>query len=176
MTAHVLDEYQDQCAKAGMNDFLPKPVEYAALAEAIAEVTVELTDIENCAIGKNPLKGKPLPTLDREGTLRLLGGDQDLLNEVIDIFLQETAPVFEKLKISVACGDCKSAFVKAHTLKGGCLRIGALFCADLAGELEYLAKKGDLTALKSQFVPFESEFDRMIALLKWGDTNGVYTE
>jgi len=176
MTAHVLEEYQEQCERAGMNGFLPKPVEPKALAKVIAQVTSRPREEQGWkpSFVEKPSNGA-VEILDREKALQMLGGDNMLLREVLEIFLQETPPVVEGLQAAVAAGDCRMAFVKAHTLKGSCARIGALACVELAGSMQKSAERDNVVLLKSQLESFNEGFSQLITLLEQEEANGIHT-
>lgn len=168
MTAHVLDEYRQQCFDAGMNGFLTKPVEFEALAREIASaMSIEVKGSKEK--DHQAEQTGTLPVLDREAALRLFGGDRELMEKVNEIFVQETPPIMEELKTYVLRNDCQAARIAGHTVKGGCARIGAKRCEQLAARLEKAAGQEDLETVRSSCQELEVEFDRLLNLLKQGE-------
>ena len=128
MTAHVLEEYRQKSLEAGMNDFLPKPVDISNL-KAVLE--------------KNRLKGstatQPLPVLDEEGALQLFARNETLLKKIYDIFLTETPALVEAVEQALQAKDTEAVRFSAHTLKGACARICAMASRQAFERLEKAA-------------------------------------
>jgi HPt (histidine-containing phosphotransfer) domain-containing protein len=76
-------------------------------------------------------------------SLRDLSG-ADLLNQLIDVFLEETPKLLEAMHVSVASGDVDTFRRSAHSLKSNADTFGATELAVLARELELMGRHGDL--------------------------------
>jgi len=80
----------------------------------------------------------PTPILNRKIALEFLDGDTELLDEMLDLFQDETPRVLSDLKQSVSSQDWDDACRHAHTLKGMAGQIGALRMQSSALDLETL--------------------------------------
>src|ERR1700722_11675044 len=80
---------------------------------------------------------------DRAGTLQRIGGDAELLQELIGMFLDDNRQSLEALRGSLAHGDAAAFKRQAHTLLGAAGFFGAQAAADLAGQLETRGRSGD---------------------------------
>jgi HPt (histidine-containing phosphotransfer) domain-containing protein len=69
-------------------------------------------------------------------------GDDDLLGELIDLFLQDTPARLASIRKAIACQDWAALMAAAHSLKGSCGSLGALHMADLCGRLERHGRDG----------------------------------
>jgi HPt (histidine-containing phosphotransfer) domain-containing protein len=81
-----------------------------------------------------------MDVLDHE-TLRSLrelqeDGDDDLLGELIDLFLADAPTRIEAIRDAVTRQDWVALTATAHSLKGSCGSLGALPLAELCGRLE----------------------------------------
>ncbi|MBF0528864.1 MAG: response regulator [Deltaproteobacteria bacterium] len=171
MTAHVLEEYRRQSAEAGMNDFLAKPVEIETLAAVIDRNRRQSRLAPDPAVYSPPRQTDTV-LLDRPTTRRRFGGNERLIEQVYDIFSQETPVVLTRLKSAVADEDRQGIYFAAHTLKGACARIDALTCRDLAAELETGAKEWPQAELREWTDRFETEFQRVLDSLHGGMVDG----
>jgi len=134
MTAHVLDEYRSRTKAAGMNEFIPKPIEYKEL----------LTILNKYAPPgeANPPEPFACP-IDREKALAGLGGNAQLLDKIHAIFLSETPDLMTALLSSLQSEDKESIALAAHTLKGAGARIYADLATEAADRLEQIARTTD---------------------------------
>ena len=87
-----------------------------------------------------------MSVLDRNAlaALRSLqdGGDDDLLGELIDLFLQDAPARLGAMRDAIAREDWAELTASAHSLKGSCGSLGALSMADLCGRLERYGRTG----------------------------------
>ncbi len=72
-----------------------------------------------------------------------LGGDEELLSEVVSLFIEEVPDILSRLKDAIDNGDWDGASKLAHTLKGSSSNVGAQGFASLALKLENDSKNGD---------------------------------
>jgi HPt (histidine-containing phosphotransfer) domain-containing protein len=75
----------------------------------------------------------------------ITGGDPDLKEELIGIFLEDTAQRLASLGQAVDAGDAKAVREAAHTIKGSSGNMGATGMQHVAEHLERMAKEGDLS-------------------------------
>lgn len=69
-------------------------------------------------------------------------GDDDLLGELIDLFLQDAPARLASIRQAVALEDWTAVMAAAHSLRGSCGSLGALHMADLCGRLERYGRNG----------------------------------
>jgi HPt (histidine-containing phosphotransfer) domain-containing protein len=95
--------------------------------------------------------------LDLQGTLENLGGDPELLHELVDFFLEMAPQQVEDLATVVAAGDVAQVDLHAHSLKGGAANVGAVRVSAAARELEMLAKSGSLEGAAAMLTRVQEE-------------------
>ncbi|HEY0320639.1 MAG TPA: response regulator [Pyrinomonadaceae bacterium] len=140
MTASALPEDRARCLNVGMDDYLTKPLhrhELSAVLERWLHVGRPLTEpvVVNRSASASIEPGPLEPEALRE--LRHLGGtNQSFLNELIDLFLQESPERLERLSEAAAKKDVNALHHIAHTQRGACLNFGAQRMAMLCEELE----------------------------------------
>lgn len=142
LTAHALDEYREKCINAGMNAFLTKPVDAAALAMALRR-HCGVTAGETPSDPKPPADNSASPPLHRAAALDRCGGDEALLLEIQTIFAREFPGILKQLEQAAREMDLSTLRFTAHNLKSASDRIGALSARDKAAALEQMAKAGE---------------------------------
>ena len=78
-------------------------------------------------------------------TLAQLGGNAELLQQLIDAFRQECPPLVQKIQAAVQSRDTEALRRAAHSLKGCASCFGKLDVAQTAQELEELSRTATLT-------------------------------
>ncbi|MGZ8095778.1 MAG: response regulator [Methylosarcina sp.] len=144
LTAHASVGEREKCLAAGMDDFLSKPIAKAELAKMLARWLSEpssprIIPIAEKAAADNTTTG----CWDEAAALKRLDEDQELLNDMIDLFLTETPARLLELEDALARDDLAALADAAHAVKG----MAGHFCAEpleaAASSLERHARQGD---------------------------------
>ena len=102
-----------------------------------------------------------LRQLDESLALSRVGGDVELLIEVIDLFLDDYPSTLEKIKSAVASGDANALEQHAHSLKGSVSTFGAGRAFEAAFELEKRGRAGDLTGAQEGLLRLEQALESL---------------
>lgn len=169
MTAHALEGEREKCLKAGMDDFLSKPVQPQDLAELIATrlANPEDADTQTKTIVAEPAASdKPLKILDLQVLANMFRGDQQLCQTILGIFLKNTPPTLKQLRDAIAVEDSKKAQFLAHKLAGGAVTLGAESFMRSAREIEgahnTTAKPQLLAKLEADFEVLQGEINKLL--------------
>lgn len=155
MTGNAFEKDRDRCFKAGMDDFISKPVEPDVLARKIHNhlirevVMVRSTEPEPQDIEPKPEISIQNLIFDRAQLLERFGNDEELAGIILDAFLQEAPGLVEELKALVPGEDHESIRACAHALKGSAANVNAEQLTDTAFTLEKLAGQGDISSASS---------------------------
>lgn len=98
------------------------------------------TEIKQCSVEEQ------LHRLDESVALSRVGGDVELLREVVGLFLDDYPHSLEMIREAVARGDQSSLERHAHSLKGSVSTFGAQEAFEAAQELEKQGRTGDLAS------------------------------
>jgi two-component system, sensor histidine kinase and response regulator len=85
-----------------------------------------------------------LHQLEESVALSRVGGDMELLREVVGLFLDDYPQSLDMIRDAVARGDQSSLERHAHSLKGSVSTFGAQEAFDAAQALEKQGRTGDL--------------------------------
>ena len=152
MTAHAMEGDRERCMRAGMDDYLAKPLRSEDL-DAVLERWVEPDQRAD--------DGGPLLDVGRVRGLRT--EFPDMADELLRVFSRTTPPLLGELRTAVERGDDEARRRLAHKLKGSSETVGALRMAALLKQLEAGVDGGVATvsALESAYVATCDELPRV---------------
>ena len=165
LTADAITGDRDKCLRAGMNDYLAKPVEPRQLADLLEKWRIPPTGAE-VRPPADPSPAKPEAVFNQEELLTRLMGDKDLAHKVIAGFLNDVPRQLGALKSRLDAGDAQGARLQAHTLKGAAATVSAEALRALCGEAQEAAAAGDLSRAWVLLPRLEEQFERLKATLK----------
>jgi CheY-like chemotaxis protein len=143
MTANAMKEDKERAINVGMDAYVPKPINVQTLlteislffpTESIAFVELkEPDDVMIC---------------NWKAALARLGGETEILEMLVNLFLEEQSSYLNNIKNALAEKDAQRLYRELHTLRGVCATIGA-------ERLEKMIKISELAATQNDFVGCE---------------------
>ncbi len=103
-----------------------------------------------------------LPAPDRDAwnkaeTIENLGGDEELLRELVEIFVDQSPKLLNKLRDAISSFDAEGVMRAAHSIKGELSCLGAAAAAETAQELETMGSKKEMAGASEMFTSLERE-------------------
>lgn len=92
-------------------------------------------------------------------------GDEDLVNEVLDLFRKESAALLGDVRAAVVASESLAVKRTAHRLKGALVSLGAAPSVAAARELERLGTEGTKAKFDAAYQELESEMGRLMQVL-----------
>ena len=142
LTAHAMKGDQDRCRDAGFDGYLSKPVRSADLDNALAAIG---------SGGTGPVPVTHLGGFDREFALEQAGGDECLLQELIQLLLDRAPGQLQRVRDAINHGDCQATARAAHLLKGSVSHFLNPEALGPLHELECSSKAGRMDDALEQF-------------------------
>ena len=103
--------------------------------------------------------------LDRASLLERVEGDQDLLAEMIQLFLTDAPQLLDTMRNALQRGDMPLLERSAHSMKGAAGNMSAQVTVGAALHLEQSAKKGDSQSSKVNLEALESAVGNLLPIL-----------
>jgi HPt (histidine-containing phosphotransfer) domain-containing protein len=106
------------------------------------------------------------PIFDKQVALTRVGGDEELLRELIEVFLGDCPKWLSDLRKAAAAGSAVDLRRAAHTIKGAVGYFGADDASLAADRLQELGRAGDVAAAVAVVTDLEHSLERLTAALK----------
>ena len=166
MTAHALKGDREKCLEAGMDDYLSKPARLAEIEQALNHAVTRGASQDTTPDLHSKLSTRERAVWDRAAALDRLGGDESLLDELVELFFNDYPVLAKRLTDALARGDLASLREPAHTLKGSLGAIGLPATAGLAQEIESASRVEDATTAVSLIDRFMAEIEALQDIMR----------
>ena len=162
MTAHAMKGDRERCLAAGMDGYVTKPVQAGDLYQALATFAPSRAASSNIGNGTNAEVESPRGTvhafvLDRSALLARVGGREDRLRRIIQVFLEESSRLMTDLREAMESGDGPRVKSAAHSLQGAAGIFGIPGVVEAARMLESMGQAGALNEAPEAFGRLEEE-------------------
>jgi PAS domain S-box-containing protein len=153
MTAHALTGDREKCLKAGMDDYIAKPIEPQTLLEMLSfwvksngkvskvkqekriepeEPSVQKEDDEHQTAATGPV--------DMTSAMRRFADDRDFYKEMVNEFLSYLPDYLGKLEEAASTGNPEEIEKQGHTIKSAAGNLSAIRVQSLAFTIEQLGR------------------------------------
>lgn len=149
MTARVMEGDREECLRSGMDGYIPKPVRFSDIQET-------LSDLRRSSSTPRPAKSEADPApWSKSQALDRVGGDEELLQELCQIFISEYPKLLEKVREAIVAGNAEGVQRAAHSLKGEVSYLGAPNATETARLLEDMGRAKDLSRAPETLISLE---------------------
>jgi two-component system sensor histidine kinase/response regulator len=187
MSASVLSQEREQCRKAGMDEFLPKPFRKSdvqrlldrLLGQRARWTTEEAPEAAPGATGPaaaGPASPHPpvaagqaakaAEVFEPAQALAACLGDRQALDRLLAAFLSALAAQLPAIRRAAASGDARQVCQEAHAIKGAALNLHAKELAERAAEMEAAGRGGDLEVISAMLSGLEEAARRFRSVVK----------
>jgi PAS domain S-box-containing protein len=162
MTAQAAESDRLRCLNSGMDAYISKPVNVPELMKIIDCVVPGGKSMHaNISSSEESSVETQLQQLDESLALSRVGGDAELLKEVVELFLDDYPSTFEKIRNAVASRDATALEHHAHSLKGSVSTFGANRAFEAAFALEKQGRSGDLSGVQDGLSQLEQALEAL---------------
>jgi two-component system sensor histidine kinase/response regulator len=138
MTARAMKGDRERCLESGMDEYLSKPIQGKRVMDVIRRAVSALPAAPEA------------PAFDA-AALELVGGDEEVLQQVRVLCMDEIPRLLDAIEQALAAGQAEAVLAAAHTLRGMCLVFGASHVVTIAERIEELASVRDVTTAAIEF-------------------------
>ena len=125
MTANALEGESEKCIAAGMNDYISKPINVGELQKLLNRLQ---SSAQNPEVSANTNQNFSVDLISPPVNIEQLDeasiGDEDLRQELIEIYLRQMSESLEKLRTAVKTNSLDEIKRLAHTLVSGSATCG----------------------------------------------------
>ncbi|HHB12826.1 MAG TPA: response regulator, partial [Chromatiales bacterium] len=174
LSADATVESREACRRAGVQQYLTKPVDAGVLLETVARMgagqrprptpqDTRRTPEARAEVDSGPVHDLDVAKLDQ---LASIGGDPSFMRELITGFVQDARAVLETLSRYIAAREYGQMRNTVHALKGSAAELGATLVVQACRELEAL-KPFDMGTERPrvQYDRILEAFERSVTLL-----------
>jgi len=169
LSADVTSEAMKECADAGIDAFLPKPVEARRLLDTIASLVAKRTSAP--AVAGDDAEGAPAvinPAALAE--LELISSGNTFMPELINGFIQDGEALLRQMEAAIAAGQYDTLKDLVHAMKGSALTLGAdqlcRTCVGITGQATSELEAGGTRVLKVVREHFQQASTSLLEYLK----------
>jgi CheY-like chemotaxis protein len=167
VTANAMDADKAACLAAGMDGYVPKPID---LEEVVGAILGQTRHTRTARFNPVVIHAAPL-TIEIEAALQRIGNNRPLFATIAGRFIETSGSLIDELHAFLKAGALSEAAKTLHRLKGTAGTVGNVPLAQMASRLETALNRtgrlpdpdNDLAGLESLLAAGNGELERFLA-------------
>jgi two-component system sensor histidine kinase/response regulator len=173
MTAHAMKGDRERCLEAGMDGYISKPINRHELVTLVEGASPRATADDTAGAETAPAPAGTPVSWSPDVMVERLGGDEDLVRQLVSLFLAEYPRMIATIRESVASGSADAIRRAAHAFKGSVSNFTDQAPMTTAFELEVMGKENRLDQVAAVFARLEGEVESLAKQLRAFEAGGV---
>ena len=172
MTAHAMKGDRERCIKAGMDDYIAKPIDPKVLFdiikkwlkpkvegdEVVHSNTAPKGDIQ---IELQQKAGEEDSPVDMKKAMSRVGNDMSFYKEMVNEFINYIPEKLNLISNGIKTGDFDAVQKNAHNIKGAAGNLSAVRLHSLSLELENRGREKDISGAEDLVAELKREMERL---------------
>ncbi|MBN1904862.1 MAG: response regulator, partial [Deltaproteobacteria bacterium] len=165
LTGHALDGDMEKFIKAGLDDYLSKPVKPQELADMIDKWLSKQEPVQDKEVTAVNMDTED-DVFDLSVLMSNFSEEKSLINNILNDFCEYLPDKLSALKDACAKNDSHLVKHEAHALKGSSGNIGAIALQKIARQIENWAKSGDITGIDTLITQLDEQSEILLTAIK----------
>lgn len=170
MTAHAMTGDRERCIKAGIDDYIAKPIEPEELFDIIKKWIkpkiegIETVHSDTAPKGDTELQqkaGEENPPVDMKKAMSRVGDDMTFYKEMVNEFINYIPEKLNLISEGIKAGDFDAVQKNAHSIKGAAGNLSAVRLHSLSLELENKGREKDASNAEDLVAELNRELKRL---------------
>lgn len=169
MTALTMQEDIARCVRAGMDDYVPKPIDAISLKRVLgkflgADAVAPAASVDT--VQPPPCEEVQPSPVDLNRLTKVSDGDYEIECDLIETFLGEIERRMDALTSAIGNEEIEQVYRNAHSIKGAAGNMGARKMQELAQSIEESGRVGDLHEVPEAMRRLDVEWSRVDRFLR----------
>jgi HPt (histidine-containing phosphotransfer) domain-containing protein len=170
LTADAMIGAEQLCRDAGMDDYMPKPLDRSVLAQTMdRHLGLDTPPVAEAAVAGAPTTEVAVAVddpVDWEQFMSVTDGDKQFAQELVQLFIDAGDAALRDISAALGRGDLAVIGSVAHSFKGSSANIRAQSASAAASRLEEAARAGDVDQLSRLEEDLRKEANRAMDFLR----------